>query len=109
MHGMMAGQPSRTLLGAAIRRAEHQVMDKPLIFEDPVILGLVPEVADATAIAEFRSLGEPVLTLLRSLFAMRSRFAEDRLAEAARRGVLQYVMVGAGLDTFPWRQPPIYA
>ena len=103
---MMAGQPSRTLLGAAIRRAEHQVMDTPLIFEDPVILGLVPEVADATAIAEFRSLGEPVLTLLRSLFAMRSRFAEDRLAEAARRGVRQYVMVGAGLDTFPWRQPP---
>lgn len=102
---MMAGQPSRTLLGAAIRRAEHQVLDTPLVFEDPVILGLVPEVADPAAIAEFRSLGEPVLTLLRSLFAMRSRFAEDRLAEAARRGVRQYVMVGAGLDTFPWRQP----
>ena len=102
---MMAGQPSRTLLGAAIRRAEHQVLDTPLIFEDPVILDLVPEVADPAAISEFRSLGDPVLTLLRSLFAMRSRFAEDRLAQAARRGVRQYVMVGAGLDTFPWRQP----
>src|SRR2546423_3071412 len=102
---MMAGQPTHTLLGAAIRRAEHQALDTPLILEDPVILGLVPEVADPIARAEFRSLGEPVLTLLRSLFAMRSRFAEDRLAEAAKRGVLQYVMVGAGLDTFPWRQP----
>ena len=33
------------------------------------------------------------------------RFAEDRLAEAATRGVRQYVILGAGLDTFPWRQP----
>jgi methyltransferase (TIGR00027 family) len=102
---MMTGQPSRTLLGAAIRRAEHQVLDTPLIFEDPVILDLVPEATDPAARSEFRSPDEPVSTLLRSLFAMRSRFAEDRLAQAARRGVRQYVMVGAGLDTFPWRQP----
>ena len=102
---MMSGQPSRTLLGTAIKRAEHQLLDTPLIFEDPIILDLVPELADPAAVAEFRSLGEPLLVLLRSLFAMRSRFAEDRLAEATRRGVRQYVMVGAGLDTFPWRQP----
>jgi methyltransferase (TIGR00027 family) len=44
-------------------------------------------------------------TLFRSLFAFRSRFAEERLAHAAARGVRQYVIVGAGLDTFPWRQP----
>jgi methyltransferase (TIGR00027 family) len=43
--------------------------------------------------------------LFRSLFVLRSRFAEDRLAEAAARGVPQYVILGAGLDTFPWRQP----
>ena len=42
---------------------------------------------------------------MRSLFVLRSRFAEDRLAKAATRGVRQYLMVGAGLDTFPWRQP----
>src|SRR5437762_44364 len=47
----------------------------------------------------------PLSTLLRALFAFRSRFAEDRLAEAAVRGVRQYVVVGAGLDTFAWRQP----
>jgi methyltransferase (TIGR00027 family) len=102
---MMSGQPSRTLLGTAIRRAQHQVLDTPLIFEDPIILDLLPELTDPVALAEFRSFGEPVQVLLRSLFAMRSRFAEDRLAEAIRRGVRQYVVVGAGLDTFPWRQP----
>jgi methyltransferase (TIGR00027 family) len=37
--------------------------------------------------------------------AMRARFAEDRLAQAAERGAHQYLMIGAGLDTFPWRQP----
>ena len=102
---MMSGQPSRTLLGTAIRRAQHQVLDTPLIFEDPIIIDLLPELADPAAVAELRSFCEPALVLLRSLFAMRSRFAEDRLAEAVRRGVRQYVMVGAGLDTFPWRQP----
>jgi methyltransferase (TIGR00027 family) len=43
--------------------------------------------------------------LARTLLAVRSRFTEDRLAQAASRGVRQYVMFGAGLDTFPWRQP----
>jgi methyltransferase (TIGR00027 family) len=42
---------------------------------------------------------------LRSHVVMRSRYAEDRLAEAVDNGVQQYLMLGAGLDTFPYRQP----
>jgi methyltransferase (TIGR00027 family) len=41
----------------------------------------------------------------RASIVLRSRFAEDRLAAAAARGAKQYVIVAAGLDTFPWRQP----
>jgi methyltransferase (TIGR00027 family) len=37
--------------------------------------------------------------------AVRSRFVEDRLAEAVRNGVTQYVILGAGLDTFAYRNP----
>lgn len=37
---------------------------------------------------------------------LRSRFAEDRLAAAVDRGVTQYVILGAGFDTFAVRQPP---
>jgi methyltransferase (TIGR00027 family) len=37
---------------------------------------------------------------------LRSRFAEDRLAEAVANGLCQYVLLGAGLDTFASRQPP---
>jgi O-methyltransferase involved in polyketide biosynthesis len=39
---------------------------------------------------------------MRSMVAMRSKFAEDELAQAAARGIRQYVIFGAGLDTFPW-------
>lgn len=46
-----------------------------------------------------RSLG------LRSHVVLRSRFAEDRLETAVARGIRQYVMLGAGGDTFAYRQP----
>jgi methyltransferase (TIGR00027 family) len=42
---------------------------------------------------------------LRAFVAARSRYVEDRLAEAVARGVRQYVVLGAGLDTFAYRNP----
>ena len=42
---------------------------------------------------------------MRAFFAVRSRYAEDQLAEALKRGVTQYVVLGAGLDTFAYRNP----
>src|SRR5262249_22024613 len=41
----------------------------------------------------------------RSHVVLRSRVAEDRLADAVARGVRQYVVLGAGFDTFAYRQP----
>ena len=102
---MLTGQPSRTLLGPAIRRAAHQLLDAPLIFEDPIAVGLVPEASEEAIRSRAAEHQTKESILLRSLFALRSRFAEDRLRIAAGRGVRQYVIVGAGLDTFPWRQP----
>jgi len=102
---MLSGQPSRTLLPPAVRRAAHQLLDSPLIFNDPVAVGLVPEAEAESIRADLSSHETMDSILLRSLFVLRSRFAEDRLREAAARGVRQYVIVGAGLDTFPWRQP----
>lgn len=103
---MLPEQPSRTLLPPAIRRAAHQLLDSPLIFDDPVAVGLVPEAEAESIRADLSSHETMDSILLRSLFALRSRFTEDRLAAAAARSVRQYVMVGAGLETFPWRQPP---
>ena len=42
---------------------------------------------------------------LRAFVAARSRYAEDELALGVRRGVRQYVILGAGLDTFAYRNP----
>ena len=41
----------------------------------------------------------------RAFMAARSRYVEDRLAEAVLDGVMQYVILGAGLDTFAYRNP----
>ncbi|WP_431213936.1 class I SAM-dependent methyltransferase [Puia sp. P3] len=42
---------------------------------------------------------------MRTHIVLRSRFAEDCLYEAHWRGVRQYLLLGAGVDTFAWRQP----
>jgi methyltransferase (TIGR00027 family) len=97
---MLPGQPSRTLLRSAIRRAQHQLLDHPRIIEDPVAVRFVSDVPE---LSQSDGTSEP--TLYRYLFAMRARFAEDRLAAAVSRGCRCYVMIGSGLETYPWRQP----
>jgi len=79
--------------------------DPPAILEDRLALRLLgPGVA--RAIQEdsdrFRT---PASYALRCDVPVRSRYAEDQLAEAIRRGVRQYAILGAGLDTFAYRQP----
>jgi methyltransferase (TIGR00027 family) len=91
------------MLRTATLRAAHQLFDKPLVLNDPIAVGLVPEACEQAMLAALNNHHDQLA--LRSLFALRSRFAEDRLAEAVARNVRQYVIVGAGLDTFPWRQP----
>src|SRR5262245_53805837 len=102
---MLSGQPSRTMLRPAVMRAAHQLLDRPLILSDPVVVGLVPEASEQTIVAAVEDHRAPAAVEHRGMFALRSRFTEDRLASAAARGVRQYVMLGAGLETFPWRQP----
>jgi methyltransferase (TIGR00027 family) len=102
---MFAEQASVSMVRTAIRRAAHQLLDRPRILEDPVAVGLVPEASEQAILAAIEEHRAPLPTLLRALFAYRNRFAEDRLAAAVARGVRQYVAIGAGLDTFAWRQP----
>jgi methyltransferase (TIGR00027 family) len=91
------------MLRTATLRAAHQLLDQPPILDDPIAVGLLPESSERSMLAALEDPSDQAA--LRSLFALRNRFAEDRLAEAAARHVRQYVIVGAGLDTFPWRQP----
>ena len=57
----------------------------------------------ALAALDVREVSEPVLRQLIALMATRSRYAEDRLTESFS----QYVVLGAGLDSFAWRRPDL--
>lgn len=102
---MQPGQPSTTAERAARLRAAHQLFDAPHVLDDPVVLRLLgPELA-ATLHAQRQVLERPALRSLRAGIAMRSRYAEDCLGDAIGRGVRQYVVLGAGLDSFAYRNP----
>jgi methyltransferase (TIGR00027 family) len=76
-------------------------VDHPRVLDDPLALAILGE---KTA-AELRASTEPGSANLRAFVAARSRFAEDHLAVAVRQGVRQCVVLGAGLDTFAYRNP----
>ena len=98
---MHPGRPSTTAEHAALLRAVHQLQDRPLTLEDPVVLRLI----DASTIATLRTHPEAFQTRLRASIAVRSRYAEDCLRDAVDRGTRQYVILGAGLDSFAYRNP----
>jgi methyltransferase (TIGR00027 family) len=54
----------------------------------------------------FAERDRPIEKLTRSMIVMRSRYVEDCLADAVvQRGIRQYLILGAGLETFAYRQP----
>lgn len=75
------------------------------MLEDPVALRIVGEEALARIESDGRRFRGRASRSVRAFMAVRSRFAEDQLAEAVARGASQYVILGAGLDTFPYRNP----
>jgi methyltransferase (TIGR00027 family) len=102
---MNEDRPSSTAHGAAFLRAAHQILDTPKIFDDPVALKILGA-EEAKAIRSNPGLFQTAdLRSLRAYVAMRSRYTEDELAKAIARGVRQYVILGAGLDTFAYRNP----
>lgn len=96
--------PSRTAIAVAIHRAAHQVLDQPAILADPMAFRILPAKAQVALQANPRHYERRLFAnSLRAHLAVRSRLAEDTLAEAIATGVRQYVVLGAGLDTFALR------
>jgi methyltransferase (TIGR00027 family) len=101
------GAPDSTAVRVALWRAMHVQADPPPhVLEDEVGLQLAapddgwrqrPDM-DVTGTSGFRA-----------GVVARARFAEDLVAEQAGRGICQYVLLGAGLDTFAQRRPDIAA
>lgn len=98
---METGKASKTALRVAIRRAAHQIADPPPVLDDPISVRLVGS-------GYTRDLERAMHTVardFRAFMSARSRYAEDRLAEAVSQGITQFVVLGAGLDTFACRNP----
>src|SRR5665213_1507495 len=98
---MQTGRASRTALKVAIRRAAHQLIDLPRVLDDPIAVRLV---GNGFARDMERAMHK-VARDFRLFMAARSRHAEDRLSATVAQGVNQYVVLGAGLDTFAYRNP----
>jgi len=99
-------QPSQTALAAAAASAAHLVVDQePLIFRDPVAADLIGGPGAEMVGYHQRSGDHIVLAGTRAQVTVRSRYTEQRLAELADRGLDQYVLLGAGLDSFAYRSP----
>ncbi len=101
---MNKDNPSRTSEAAAVHRTVDQLLDdEPKILIDPIALRMVemPKGIDLKVEAS-----KPIFKQLRSRLVVRSRYAEDCFADAvAHRAIQQYVILGAGLDTFTLCQP----
>lgn len=118
---------SATALGTAFMRAFHAAHDHPKIFDDFLAQQMIGEeeyrerearhlkafqryFPDAAASNPdpqhglaiwMQNLGAPAMVL------SRARYNEDILEEAVRAGAKQYVILGAGLDTFAYRRPDL--
>src|SRR5260221_4093279 len=104
--GEVEGAPGHTATLAAVGGALHAESDNPLVVDD-LALGLAGE-PGATLKAQLTSqLPEASRQSFGLAFAIRTRFAEDAVEAAIQDGIGQYVILGAGLDSFAYRRPEL--
>jgi len=78
---------------------------EPVIFADTLAQAMLGERAEELISYHLAHGTHPVLAGARAQVTCRSRYTEDRLADAIGRGIGQYVLLGAGLDSFAYRSP----
>ncbi len=101
----MEGSPSLTAMMVAVQRGRHRLEDPPpWIIDDPFALVMVgpswPRLAEASRTRYSDELGRQI----RASIAARARYAEHRLTTGSFD---QFVLLGAGLDSFVWRRPDL--
>jgi len=100
---MDAGRPSATAMAVAVSRGSHRAYDQPpWVLDDPYAQLLAGPAGPDIRASEEAVFAEPARRQSRSSIVVRARYAEDRLLAG---GYHQYVILGAGLDSFAWRRP----
>ncbi len=100
-----AAAPDSTAVRVALWRALHVQADlPPHVLDDEIGLRLIAPDEDWRRRAD---MDLRAMSPFRASILARARFIEDQVVESASRGVVQYVILGAGLDTFAQRRPQI--
>jgi methyltransferase (TIGR00027 family) len=121
---MDPNRASETALDTALVRALDNELLRPPVLADPLSAVLLSpaerDLRESQVIGEVLQQSPELKALTRdellrialqrnansvSLILSRARYAEATLSDAMTRGVRQYVLVGAGLDTFAFRHP----
>jgi methyltransferase (TIGR00027 family) len=120
---------SKTAMGTAFMRAYHAANARPPIFDDFLAHALITEeerLAGEERRLKALQLYDPVQAALHpdraqalaywmqnacapAIVLARARYNEDILEQGVKQGVRQYVILGAGMDTFAWRRPDLLA
>jgi methyltransferase (TIGR00027 family) len=108
---MREGAPSATAEVVAALRATHHLYDHPRVFADPHAIDMLRwpwRLACRTGLVQAMTrAGGAGLRRTVAQVVGRSRYAEEQLEAAIARGVGQYVILGAGMDTFVHRRPDL--
>ena len=106
---MKKGRHSRTAIMAAVVRALHTSFETPVVFNDPYAAKLAGPVWQIlSGIRLCYLIGTKIiyngLDPIRRQIVARARYAEDKLESAIVSGIDQYVIIGAGFDSFALRR-----
>jgi methyltransferase (TIGR00027 family) len=105
MDNAVIATPDSTAVRVALWRALHVLVDAPPpVLADEIGLELA---APDDGWRDRPDMDAQGTSSMRAAIVLRARFMEDLVEEHAARGVMQYVMLGAGLDTFAQRRPEL--
>jgi len=112
---MKFGHASRTAQAAAAIRANHYLYANQPVFSDPYAFHFTSPIwrrvlSNRACIKALNSkIPNQTFGLLTAQVVARSRYAEDQLEMALQQGIKQYVLIGAGLDSFVLRLAQKYS
>jgi methyltransferase (TIGR00027 family) len=102
---MEEGSPSRMAILTAMLRGAHYILDvEPRILDDSFARAFAGFSSDEELLKALDDLKVAEFIRRRTLLAVRNRYAEDELVRSVAQGMTQYVILGAGLDSFAYRR-----
>ncbi|HTN78209.1 MAG TPA: class I SAM-dependent methyltransferase, partial [Acidimicrobiales bacterium] len=99
--------PSRSAAMTAVARSLHREEPPPWVLDDFLAAGLAGEEGPAIRERLSHDMTREDLLAFSRWVCVRARLPEDIVEDAVAGGVRQYVILGAGLDSFAYRRPDL--